>query len=83
VIPITEAAGDLSRPGFGFELTRADASRYAAWTSQTAPQTMILANGFSCREQIQQLTGRRPRHFAEAVWQHLEGQHGDSAAART
>jgi Fe-S oxidoreductase len=28
---------------------------------------VVLANGFSCREQIEQLTGRRARHFAEVV----------------
>jgi FAD/FMN-containing dehydrogenase/Fe-S oxidoreductase len=31
------------------------------------PEVLILADGFSCREQISQLTGRRPRHLAEAV----------------
>jgi FAD/FMN-containing dehydrogenase/Fe-S oxidoreductase len=29
--------------------------------------TVIIANGFSCREQIQQLTGRRAWHMAEVV----------------
>ena len=29
--------------------------------------SVVLANGFSCREQIQQLAGRRARHFAEVV----------------
>jgi FAD/FMN-containing dehydrogenase/Fe-S oxidoreductase len=34
------------------------------------PDVLILADGFSCREQIGQLTGRRPRHLAEALWLH-------------
>jgi Fe-S oxidoreductase len=34
---------------------------------QAAAETMILADGFSCREQIHQLTGRRARHFAELL----------------
>jgi FAD/FMN-containing dehydrogenase/Fe-S oxidoreductase len=29
--------------------------------------TTVVANGFSCREQIDQLAGRRPLHFAELV----------------
>jgi Fe-S oxidoreductase len=33
-----------------------------------APEdTVIVADGFSCREQIQQLTGRRAHHFAELL----------------
>jgi Fe-S oxidoreductase len=31
------------------------------------PESVVVTNGFSCREQIQQLTGRRVRHFAEVV----------------
>ena len=29
--------------------------------------TLIIADGFSCREQIVQLTGRKPVHTAEVV----------------
>jgi Fe-S oxidoreductase len=37
-------------------------------TVRTAPgETTVVANGFSCREQIRQLTGRRAYHFAEVV----------------
>jgi Fe-S oxidoreductase len=32
-----------------------------------APQTLILADGFSCREQIAQCTGRKALHLAEAL----------------
>ena len=34
---------------------------------QAAPDTLIMTNGFSCREQIAQLTPRRPLHLAEVV----------------
>jgi FAD/FMN-containing dehydrogenase/Fe-S oxidoreductase len=34
---------------------------------QAAASTTIIANGFSCREQIQQLTGRRASHLAEVM----------------
>ena len=30
-------------------------------------ETLIIADGFSCREQIEQGTGRKPLHFAEVV----------------
>ena len=32
-----------------------------------SPQTTLLANGFSCREQIEQLTGRGTTHIAELL----------------
>jgi len=33
----------------------------------TPANTIILANGFSCREQIEQLTGRATTHIAELL----------------
>ena len=38
-----------------------------------APGTAIIANGFSCREQIRHLAGRPARHFAEIVYQSMGG----------
>jgi FAD/FMN-containing dehydrogenase/Fe-S oxidoreductase len=32
-----------------------------------SPDTLIISDGFSCREQILQATGRRPMHLAEAI----------------
>ncbi|HET9795735.1 MAG TPA: FAD-binding and (Fe-S)-binding domain-containing protein [Thermoanaerobaculia bacterium] len=32
-----------------------------------SPDTLVLADGFSCREQIAQGTGRRPKHLAEVL----------------
>jgi Fe-S oxidoreductase len=34
---------------------------------QTTEQTLILADGFSCREQIEQATGRKTLHLAEVM----------------
>ena len=38
-----------------------------------APETLIVSDGFSCREQILQSTGRRARHLAEIIQLALEG----------
>jgi Fe-S oxidoreductase len=46
---------------------------------RAADDTVVIADGFSCREQICQTTGRRASHVAEIVWQSLEGRHEDSA----
>jgi hypothetical protein len=40
---------------------------------EAAPGTTIVADGFSCREQIQQLTGRRAYHLAELLARGLTG----------
>jgi hypothetical protein len=34
---------------------------------QAEPDAAIVASGFSCREQIEQLTGRKTRHVAEMM----------------
>ena len=34
---------------------------------RTPPETVIVSDGFSCREQILQATGRRAIHLAEAL----------------
>ena len=34
---------------------------------QASPETLIIADGFSCREQIAQTTGRRALHLAEVL----------------
>jgi hypothetical protein len=33
----------------------------------TPENALIVSDGFSCREQIHQATGRRPIHLAEAL----------------
>jgi hypothetical protein len=34
---------------------------------QAAPETLIVADGFSCREQIRQATGREALHLAQVL----------------
>jgi hypothetical protein len=49
-----------------FEVSRAIAERGILPVIRAASQeTIILANGFSCREQIEQLSGRPTFHLAE------------------
>ncbi|MFF3375712.1 FAD-binding and (Fe-S)-binding domain-containing protein [Streptomyces sp. NPDC002680] len=40
---------------------------------EATPDTVILADGFSCRTQLQQLAGVRGRHLAEVLAEGLEG----------
>jgi FAD/FMN-containing dehydrogenase/Fe-S oxidoreductase len=40
---------------------------------ETPRDTLIIADGFSCREQIAQATGRDPLHFAEVVQMAMRG----------
>ena len=39
---------------------------------ESAQDTLIIANGFSCREQIAQATGRQPLHLAEVLKMAME-----------
>ncbi|HEY1541921.1 MAG TPA: FAD-binding and (Fe-S)-binding domain-containing protein [Xanthobacteraceae bacterium] len=58
---------------FGFETQKYDVSIAAAERvllprlRAEPSETLVLANGFSCREQIEQCTGRRTAHVAEAM----------------
>jgi Fe-S oxidoreductase len=58
---------------FGFEAKKFDVSmvigeRVLLPAVRNAPQdTLIISDGFSCREQIEQATGRKPVHLAEAI----------------
>lgn len=55
---------------FGLEAEHYEASMQMAEVSllpavrESAPQTPLIANGFSCRHQIEHGTGRKPRHIA-------------------
>ncbi|NED02488.1 FAD-binding oxidoreductase [Streptomyces sp. SID6648] len=40
---------------------------------EAEPGTELLADGFSCRTQLDQLAGRRARHLAEVIAEGLEG----------
>jgi FAD/FMN-containing dehydrogenase/Fe-S oxidoreductase len=58
---------------FGFERAHYDVSIKAGErvllpaVRQAAPETLIVADGFSCREQIAQLTDRRALHLADVL----------------
>jgi len=75
---------------FGFERDHLEVSRAVGErvllpaVRAAAPETYIVTNGFSCREQITQLTGRRVWHVAELLAHGLEerGSAGSPARAR-
>ena len=58
---------------FGFEKDKYEVSRAIAELEllpalRSLPSdSLIIADGFSCREQIRQLTGRRPLHLADLL----------------
>jgi Fe-S oxidoreductase len=58
---------------FGFEADKFEISRAIAADGllpavlSAAPMTLIVADGFSCREQIAQLAGREATHFVELL----------------
>jgi hypothetical protein len=58
---------------FGFEAAKYQWSRKIAEHALlprlegAAPDALVLANGFSCREQIEGLAGRSTRHLAEII----------------
>jgi Fe-S oxidoreductase len=66
---------------FGFERSRYEVSRAIGErvllpeVRNAAPETLVVADGFSCREQISQGTGRRALHFAEVIRRAMEEEH--------
>jgi glycerol-3-phosphate dehydrogenase subunit C len=57
---------------FGYRPEHADASRRIAELAllpalDAAGDELVVANGFSCREQIESLTRRRTVHIAEVL----------------
>jgi hypothetical protein len=58
---------------FGFEADKFELSKTIAQdgllpaVESAAPSTIIVADGFSCREQIAQLSDRKAMHFAELL----------------
>ncbi len=64
---------------FGFERDHFEVSRTVGErvllpaVRAASPETYIVTNGFSCREQITQLTGRRVWHVAELLAQATSG----------
>jgi len=61
-------AGAFGYEGDKYEISQACGERVLLPRVRQADEnTMILADGFSCREQIEQATGRKTLHFAEAI----------------
>jgi len=58
---------------FGFSADKIDVSKAVGErvllpaVRQASADTLIVADGFSCQEQISQLTGRRAIHLADAL----------------
>ena len=58
---------------FGFEKDKYDVSvaigerKLLPRVRKASPSEMIVADGFSCREQIAQQTGRQAMHLAEVI----------------
>jgi FAD/FMN-containing dehydrogenase/Fe-S oxidoreductase len=80
LLSMTGARVDLIEAGccgmagsFGFEAGKFEVSKTIAGqgllkvVEGSAPETIIVADGFSCREQISQLSGRKAVHFAEVL----------------
>ncbi|MFF8554118.1 FAD-binding and (Fe-S)-binding domain-containing protein [Streptomyces sp. NPDC015501] len=69
---------------FGFEKGHWEVSvacaeeRLLPAVREAEPGTELLADGFSCRTQLDQLAGRRARHLAEVVAEALEAMEADS-----
>jgi hypothetical protein len=65
---------------FGFEKGKYDVSKAIGErvllpaVRAAATDTLIVANGFSCQEQIAQGTGRRAMHLAELIQIALQSQ---------
>jgi Fe-S oxidoreductase len=63
---------------FGFEREHYDLSvslgnrRLAPAVKAASPETVVVAPGVSCRQQIDHLAGRRAKHPAEALWESIK-----------
>jgi len=63
---------------FGFEREHYDISvtlgnrRLAPAVKAAAADTVVVAPGISCRQQIEHLAGRRAKHPAEALWESIK-----------
>ncbi|HKO03443.1 MAG TPA: FAD-binding and (Fe-S)-binding domain-containing protein [Candidatus Acidoferrales bacterium] len=72
LIPLDSGCCGMAGP-FGFEREKYAVSQAIGErvllpaVRQAAPETLIVADGFSCREQIHQATGRQAVHLAEAL----------------
>jgi hypothetical protein len=64
---------------FGFEADKFDVSMKCAERAllpavrDTSPNDLVVADGYSCREQIVQATGREPLHLAQVIRMAIPG----------
>jgi Fe-S oxidoreductase len=66
-------AGDFGFTKGHFDVSRACAEDRLLPAVRSAPDdALVLADGFSCRTQLEQLAGRRARHMAEVLAEGLE-----------
>ncbi|MFI6370978.1 FAD-binding and (Fe-S)-binding domain-containing protein [Streptomyces sp. NPDC050546] len=77
-------AGNFGFEKGHYEVSAACAEEHLLPSVRDAPDgTVVLADGFSCRTQLEQLAGVRGRHLAEVLAAALEGdQEGGGAAPR-
>jgi FAD/FMN-containing dehydrogenase/Fe-S oxidoreductase len=72
VEPIESTCCGMAGP-FGFEASKYEVSKAIAYSGLlpavegAGPEDIVVADGFSCREQIEQLGHRQTLHFAEAL----------------
>jgi Fe-S oxidoreductase len=70
---------------FGFEKDHYDVSMACGErvllpaVRNASPNALLIADGFSCREQIQQATGRTALHTAEVLQMAMKTQHSGAA----
>jgi Fe-S oxidoreductase len=71
-------AGNFGFEKGHFEVSRACAEEQLLPSVRDAPeQTVVLADGFSCRTQLEQLAGVRGRHLAEVLAEALDHPAGE------
>ena len=84
----TRVAAEWPGP-FGFEKEKYEVSQAIGErvllpaVRQASADTLIVSDGFSCREQIAQATGRRALHLAEVLEMALRIEKGRAAAGRS
>jgi FAD/FMN-containing dehydrogenase/Fe-S oxidoreductase len=60
-------AGSFGFEAGHYEISKAVGERVLLPAARAAGNTTIVADGFSCREQVLQLAGRQPKHIAEIL----------------
>jgi FAD/FMN-containing dehydrogenase/Fe-S oxidoreductase len=73
--------------GFGYELDHYDVSLKVGErvllpaVRAASADTLLIADGFSCREQVRQATGRKPMHLAQVISRALRYQQDSNSGA--